>query len=407
MNLDYNLKQSIIICASLLLSVFIAYITTPLAIKFARKIGAVDIPNDERRMHNRPIPLLGGLAIIVAFIITSIVMTRYHRLLWEILPGALVIVALGIIDDKWTLPAWPKLFFQCVAAAIPIVVNPKILINSIYGFNIFGIQRINFSYFFSIVITIIWIVGITNAVNLIDGLDGLAAGISTIASISMMIIAFIKMVSDPAEYGVAILAAALAGGCLGLMPYNRHPAKVFMGDTGATFLGYTLAVTSIQGLLKAYTAVSFAVPLLILGLPILDTIVAIVRRLVNHKSPFTADRSHIHHKLIDLGLDQTQAVRLLYVASAIMGIVAIIFAAYGSSTGWLFLLAAVAIIAMVCILAIPICQKHNLFGGAGKVKENSEPKSVDGVNNSIDGKNNDTEDGDGDHNDSSKHTHDE
>lgn len=375
-NLDYRAKQLIIICASLLLSIFIAYITTPLTIKLARVIGAVDVPKDERRMHKQPIPLLGGLAIIVAFIITSIVMTRYHRLLWQILPGALIIVVVGIIDDKWVLPALPKLFFQCVAAALPIIVNPRILISSISGFNIFGIERISFGYFFSIVITVLWIVGITNAVNLIDGLDGLAAGISTIASISMLIIALIKMETDATEYGVAVLTAALAGGCLGLLPYNKHPAKVFMGDTGATFLGYTLAVISLQGLLKTYAAISFAVPLLILGLPILDTAVAILRRLLHHKSPFTADRSHIHHKLIDLGLNQTQAVWLLYIVGAILGIVAVIFAAFGSSTGWLFMLIAVTLILMVCIIAIPICQKRNLYGS----KKNSGDNKNDDHN---------------------------
>lgn len=364
-NIDYTVKQYVVICTSLLLSVIIAFATTPLAIKFAHKIGAVDVPKDERRMHKRPIPLLGGLAIIIAFIVTSILMTRYHRILWQILPGALIIVVLGIIDDKWALPAWPKLFFQCVAAALPIIVNPKIVITSIPGIDLFGIDHITFNPFFSVVITILWIVGITNAVNLIDGLDGLAAGISTIASISMLVIAVIKMRTDFSEYGVAILCAALAGGCIGMLPYNRHPAKVFMGDTGATFLGYTLSVISLQGLLKTYAAVSFAVPLLILGLPILDTMVAIVRRLLNHKSPFTADRSHIHHKLIDLGLTQTQAVHLLYIASIIMGLVAIAFAAFGTSTGWLFLFVAALLIAILYIVAIPICQKRNMFGRNG------------------------------------------
>jgi len=218
----------------------------------------------------------------------------------------------------------------------------------------------------------------------VDGLDGLAAGISTIASISMLLIAFLKMGNDSTEYGVAILSAALAGGCLGLLPFNRNPAKVFMGDTGATFLGYTLAVISIQGLFKAYTAVSFAVPLLVLGLPILDTVVAIVRRLIDHKSPFSSDRSHIHHKLIDLGLDQKQAVGLLYVISAIMGIAAVIFAAYGSSTGWLFLLGGVAVAAAVCILAIPMFQKRNLFNGDGS----DEKSEADDHNDTHDNDNN-------------------
>ncbi|CDZ24832.1 glycosyl transferase family protein [[Clostridium] cellulosi] len=356
--LSYSVKQSIVILASLFLSSIIAYLSTPLAIKFARKIDAVDVPADNRRMHSKPIPLLGGLAIIVAFLITATVMMRYHRLLWQILPGALIIALLGIIDDKHPLPAWPKLLVQCVAAALPIAVNPKIVIESISGFNIFGINTIHFGAF-AIPVTILWIIGITNAVNFIDGLDGLAAGISTIASISMLIVAIIKMSVDPNEYSVAILTAALAGGCLGILPYNKNPAKVFLGDTGATFLGYTLAVISIQGLFKTYTAVSFAVPILVLGLPIIDICAAVVRRLKEHKSPFAADRCHIHHKLIDKGLDQKQAVGLLYCVSAILGISAIIFAAFDSSTGWLFLLGAVGLIAEVCILAIPNSKNAN------------------------------------------------
>jgi UDP-GlcNAc:undecaprenyl-phosphate/decaprenyl-phosphate GlcNAc-1-phosphate transferase len=359
-NLDFKTKQSLVICASLLLAVAIAFVATPFAIKFARKIGAVDVPADERRMHNHPIPLLGGLAIIIAFVVTSIVMMRYHHLLWQILPGALMIAVLGVIDDKHRLPALPKLFIQCIAAGIPIYMNNRIVINSI-SLNFLGIHTIKFPFFIAIVLTILWIVGITNAVNFVDGLDGLAAGISTIASISMMLIAYIKMGSDSNEYGIAILAAALAGGCLGLLPYNRNPAKIFMGDTGSTFLGYTLAVISIQGLFKAYTVISFAVPILVLGLPILDTIIAIIRRLIEGKSPFAADRSHIHHKLVDMGLDQKQAVGLLYIVSAIMGIVAVIFATFGSSTGWLVLIGAVALIGIICILTIPICKRYNTF----------------------------------------------
>lgn len=377
--LDYSVKQSIVILASLFLSLIIAYLTTPLAIKFARKIDAVDVPTDNRRMHTKPIPLLGGLAIIVAFLVTSTVLTRYHRLLWQILPGALIIALLGVIDDRHPLPAWPKLLVQCVAAALPTIINPEIIIESISGFNIFGINTIHFGAF-AIPITILWIVGITNAVNFIDGLDGLAAGISTIASLSMLTVAVIKMSVDPNEYSVAILTAALAGGCLGILPYNKNPAKVFLGDTGATFLGYTLAVISIQGLFKAYTTVSFAVPILVLGLPILDVCAAVTRRLKKHKSPFTADRCHIHHKLIDMGLDQKQAVGLLYCISTILGISAIIFAAFGSSTGWLFLLGAIGLIVEICILAIPVCDNTNNSENVASpddVKANEETVNAD------------------------------
>ena len=174
-------------------------------------------------------------------------------------------------------------------------------------------------------LSVIWIVAITNAVNLIDGLDGLAVGVATISSLTMLVIAMLV-----SENVVALMMAALAGGCIRFMPYNLNPAKIFMGDTGSTFLGFVLATVSIQGLFKFYTIISFAVPFLMLGLPLFDTCFAILRRLAKGQSPMAPDRSHVHHRLIDMGFNQKQAVAILYVISAILGLSAVVLTTSGA-----------------------------------------------------------------------------
>jgi len=172
----------------------------------------------------------------------------------------------------------------------------------------------------SIPLTLVWIVGLTNAINFIDGLDGLACGVSAICSIS--ILAVMLLMGDTAS---ALVIAILAGACIGFLPFNRHPARIFMGDTGALFLGYAFAVISVEGVFKLHTILSFAIPLSIFALPIFDTLFAIIRRLLKGKSPFSADRGHLHHKLIDLGFTQKEAVGILYAICGILGLVAVAF----------------------------------------------------------------------------------
>ncbi|MCX7615731.1 MAG: undecaprenyl/decaprenyl-phosphate alpha-N-acetylglucosaminyl 1-phosphate transferase, partial [Clostridiales bacterium] len=223
----------------------ISFFSTPVVKIFAHRIGAIDVPKDNRRMHKLPIPRLGGLAIFFGFIFSVLLFGQIDAPAKGILLGSVIIVVLGVIDDIISLNALIKFLVQILAALIPVLAgvrieflsNPNIFSNSIY----FGLG------YLSIPITILWIVGITNAVNLIDGLDGLAVGVSSIASLSLFVVAM--LVSEPF---VAIVMAALAGACIGFMPYNITPAKIFMGDTGATFLGYILAVVSIQGLFKFY-----------------------------------------------------------------------------------------------------------------------------------------------------------
>ena len=327
-----------VVAGALITAFLVALITTPIVKSMGQKWGAVDVPKDGRRMHDHPIPRMGGLAIFLGFLLSVILFIPFVQTdglgmqLQGMLLGAVIIVVLGILDDIYALPALPKLIVQIVAAVIAVcsgnvietISNPNIFSNDLYW-------ELGW---LSIPVTVIWIVAVTNAVNLIDGLDGLACGVSTISSMTVLVIAL-----TVAEPTVAVLMACLAGGCIGFLPYNTNPAKIFMGDTGSTFLGYVLAVVSIQGLFKYYTLISFVVPFLMLGLPIFDTCFAFIRRIAHGQSPMHADRSHIHHRLIDMGLNQKQAVAVLYVISAILGLSAVVLTTIGSLRAMLLLFA--------------------------------------------------------------------
>ena len=282
----------------------ISFALTPLAKKFAIKIGAIDVPKDDRRMHTKPIPRLGGIAVFIGFLITAMIFVDINRPLQGILIGALIIVLLGIIDDVIPLHAVLKLMVQIIAALIVIWHGTRIDVLS--NPNIWSdVQYIHLSAIWSYPITLIWIVIITNSVNLIDGLDGLSVGVSSIASITLLLIAIIV-----SELNIVLIMAALAGACIGFLPYNLNPAKIFLGDTGSTFLGFILACISIHGLFKFYAIISFAVPFLVLGLPIFDTLFAVFRRISHGKSPMSADRGHVHHRLMDMGFNQKQSVAI-------------------------------------------------------------------------------------------------
>ncbi len=321
-----------LVAASLLVALLIAFITTPVVKSLAQKMGAVDVPKDGRRMHDHPIPRMGGLAIFFGFLFSVLLFVPLTQQIRGMLLGAVVIVILGIFDDIYALSARLKFVVQIVAALI--AVSQGNVIHTFSNPNVFSENPYWNLGLLAIPISVFWIVAITNAVNLIDGLDGLAVGVSTISSMTMLIIALLV-----SESGVAILMAALAGSCIGFLPYNLNPAKIFMGDTGSTFLGFILAVVSIQGLFKFYTIISFAVPFLMLGLPIFDTCFAIIRRISKGQSPMSPDRSHVHHKLIDMGFSQKQAVAVLYVISAILGLSAVVLTASGELKAMVFLLA--------------------------------------------------------------------
>ena len=313
---------------ALLVAMVISFLMTPVVRSFAYKVGAIDVPKDARRMHKVPIPRLGGLAIFCGFMVSALLFVSMTPEIKSVLLGAVVIVVLGVIDDSMNLRAALKFVVQICAALIPalngvtvrVFSNPNIFSDDLY----WSLGR------WSVPLTVLWIVAVTNSVNLIDGLDGLANGVSTISASAMLVIALLLGETD-----VTLMLAALVGACIGFMPYNLNPAKMFMGDTGATFLGYILATLSIQGLFKYYAVISFVVPFLILGLPIFDTAFAFFRRLAHGQSPMQADRGHIHHRLIDMGLNQKQAVATLYVISAILGLSAVVLTTGGEQRAML------------------------------------------------------------------------
>ena len=311
------------IAAALVAALLISFIATPVVKSIAQMVGAVDVPKDNRRMHNHPIPRMGGLAIFLGFLLSTLIFVPMSSSMRGMLLGGVIIVILGIFDDIYALPALPKLLVQIAAALVAVLHGNVIQVLS--NPNIFSENPYWTLGSLAVPLSVIWIVAITNAVNLIDGLDGLAVGVATISSLTMLVIAMLV-----SENVVALMMAALAGGCIGFMPYNLNPAKIFMGDTGSTFLGFVLATVSIQGLFKFYTIISFAVPFLMLGLPLFDTCFAILRRLAKGQSPMAPDRSHVHHRLIDMGFNQKQAVAILYVISAILGLSAVVLTTSGA-----------------------------------------------------------------------------
>ena len=333
------------IIAAFAVAAVLSYFFTPPVKNFAHKVGAIDVPKDARRMHKKPIPRLGGLAIYGGFLCSILNFGQLDETMLCVLLGAAIIVALGIFDDVLALGAKLKFVVQIVAAAIPVCIG-DLQIGLFTNLNPLSDTPFVHLGILAVPVTIIWIVGITNAVNLIDGLDGLAVGVSSIAAITMLAVALLT-----GNMPIAITMAALAGACIGFMPYNLNPAKIFMGDTGSTFLGYMLATVSIMGLFKFYAVISFAVPFLILGLPIFDTANAIIRRVAAGRSPMSPDRGHVHHKLIDMGFNQKQAVAILYAISATLGLTAVVLTSSGEVKAIVLLLAVLAAILVgACII---------------------------------------------------------
>lgn len=346
---------------ALAVALVVSFLASPIVKNFAYKVGAVDVPKDNRRMHKTPIPRLGGLAIFFGFMVSILLFAEKTPQLKSILLGAVVIVVLGVVDDITPLPAKLKFLVQIAAALIPTLngVTIKVLSNP----NLFSDNPYWNMGMLSIPVTVLWIVAITNAVNLIDGLDGLAIGVSAISATTVLVIALLV-----SEMQVAVVMAALVGACVGFMPYNMNPAKMFMGDTGATFLGFILACMSVEGLFKSWAIISFAVPFLILGLPIFDTAFAFIRRIAHGQSPMQPDRSHIHHRLIDMGLDQKQAVATLYVISTILGLSAVVLTTSGELRAMMFFAALCVVAAVAARVVFPKEIREELHEEAEELK---------------------------------------
>lgn len=299
-----------------LVAFVIALAMTPLAIRLAPKIGAVDIPKDNRRMHTKAMPRFGGLAIFAGSAISMLIFLRFDVKILIITAGGLMIYLLGVIDDLKNLSPKVKFAGQLTVAVIMYMCDIRIEFIT----NYFGPGNSQLGTVLCFVITILWIVGITNTVNLIDGLDGLAAGTAAIVSLCIAYAAYIH-----GTYLAAGAMLALAGGALGFLPYNFYPAKIFMGDGGSLYLGFMLSTLSVLGTVKSATFVSMIIPVLVLGVPIFDTVFAILRRFINKKPIMGADKGHLHHRLMNLGYGQRRATLMLYGITAIMGVAAVLY----------------------------------------------------------------------------------
>ena len=305
--------------AAFFTSFAVALAFTPISMRLAPLLGAVDIPRDGRRMHTKAMPRFGGLAIFVGTMTSLCIYAGTHEKILPVIIGGSLIYLLGIADDLFNLPAKIKFLVQTGVAVLMYCMGLRITLIT----NYIGEGALHFGTVVCFIVTVLWIVGITNTINLIDGLDGLAAGLSAIAGLSIAYVAYIH--GD--KYGMMIVCLAmlaLAGSCVGFLPFNFHPAKTFMGDGGSLFLGFMIAVLSVVGPLKRTTVLAVVVPVIVLGIPIFDTAFAILRRLASGRPIMEADKGHLHHRLMDSGYGQKRAVLMLYGISGIMGMTAVL-----------------------------------------------------------------------------------
>ena len=309
-----NLNPWLTLFSAFVVALVVCNRMTPPVKRFAERIGAMDIPKDERRVHDHPIPRMGGLAIIVGFFLAVLLFVPVSEKIYGIVIGAFIIAGMGFVDDIVNLRPSVKLVLQMFAAFV--CVRFGLVIDAITW-------PVSQTYmdlgWMGPPLTMLWIVLCTNAFNLIDGLDGLAAGVTAICSFFLLAGSILFFTAEPAA---AIILTALIGACLGFIPFNFNPAKIFMGDVGSQFLGFILATASILGLFKLQAVVAFA-------LPLADTGFAVIRRLAHGQSPFHADKGHFHHRLMALGLSQKQTVLVLYGIAAIGGVISLWIAGRG------------------------------------------------------------------------------
>ena len=335
------LKDFIMAFIALILSLLLV----PGVAKLAIRIGAVDKPN-ARKVHTKIMPRMGGLAIYVSFFVVLFLSQSMTQQLLGLFLGGTVLVIVGIIDDMKDIPAKVKLCGQIVAACIVVAFGVRVdFMTNIFHGDTFFLSV------FSIAVTIIWIVSIINAVNLIDGLDGLAAGISIIAATTMAIVGYAS-----GQTAMASMAMILIGATLGFLRYNFHPAKIFMGDTGSMFLGYNLAVFAVLGVAKSFTLLSLVTPILVLAIPILDTLFAIIRRKMNHKPIFKPDKHHLHHCLLNYGFSHRDTVLIIYAVSAILALCGLIMTYLNSTQG-------ICLLAVISVVIIYGAVKIGVIGG--------------------------------------------
>ena len=327
---------------------------TPLVRWVAVRTGFVEYPS-ERRIHKRPLPLGGGVALFVAFWTAVLAALPFSRELLGLALSSAILLLVGLVDDAVELRWYAKLSGQIAAAIVAVACGVKIE----FVTHPFTAETVHIGWW-GIPLTLTWLVAMANMVNLIDGLDGLAAGVSAIASMPLFLIA-----ASLGRWEAALMTVALGGAAAGFLPHNFNPARIIMGDSGAMFLGFTLGAIAVEGALKGATTLAFVVPLLAFGLPIFDTVFAIARRIAGGRPFYAADRDHLHHRLLALGLSQRQAVLTLYALSILMaaGAVLAIDAGRVGSIGLL-----VAAIGCAALFAHRIGGLRGLSAGRGRLK---------------------------------------
>ncbi|MFC4775678.1 MraY family glycosyltransferase [Paenibacillus sp. GCM10023252] len=302
-----------------LISLALVFAGVPLFRKYALRHGFVDRPS-ARKIHHKPIPLMGGAAIYLACIITLLLFQGITPLSLTITSGGLLLVITGLIDDAYKakekeFPVWPRVIIYLGVSMLPLF----------FGISIAGVASPSSGSFIALpewiswAGTILWIFALINMINFIDGVDGLASGVCTLSSLTLFVTAIVKGQPD-----TALLAFILAAACIGFLTYNFYPARIFMGDAGSTFLGFTLAVIAVDGAFKKATFITVLVPMLALGLPILDTAIVMLRRLISGKGLHRADKLHTHHALMRWGLSQVQTVSFMYLIAALFSLLSII-----------------------------------------------------------------------------------
>lgn len=346
------------ILETLVISMVIAYITSPLSIRIAHKLGVIDRPKDARRVHKKPIPRFGGMAIFLGSMAAMSIPAGMNEKIKIAMIGGALMYLLGISDDIRNLKPAVKFLGQWGIATLVYILGVRItFIGNYFGADVTGPHaNVILSEGVAYIITVFWIVGITNAVNLMDGLDGLAAGCTAIMSLSLAYVAYIhgmRLGSMP----VCIALVAVAGGCLGFLPYNFSPAKTFMGDGGALYLGYMIAVLSVISPLKRATVVGALIPMLTLAVPIFDTSLAMLRRALRHESIMKADKGHLHHHLMAAGFGQRRSVLIMYGIVGIMGEVAVLISRELYKDAFLLFMIAML---YLCIIIIPKRPKKGL-----------------------------------------------
>ena len=321
----------------------VSFFTTPYMIRLAHFTGAVDKPN-QRKVHAKLMPRLGGLAIFIAFILGYMVFDVKHTSLLEdqtaffdaYMISAVLIVITGMLDDMFELPAKAKFLIQLVAALIMVFYGNFLITN----FNMPFIPVIELGWFGG-VFTILWIIGITNSINLIDGLDGLSSGVSSITFLTMGVLSIYM-----GDIFVAMLCFLLLGSTSGFLIHNFYPAKIFMGDSGSLFLGFSISVLSLLGYKNA-AFVSFIIPIIMLSVPIFDTVWAFIRRMLNGESPFKPDRGHVHHVLLDKNLGHIKSVLVLYAITALFSLTAIVYTMHSNFSGLLMVVGCVIVVELI------------------------------------------------------------